>query len=249
MPYIRGYPDGSVRPDRHISREEAAVMMYRIIERFETPGLAQASPFIDVPRERWSSGYIDFVRVERIMRGYPDGTFRPANSMSRNEFAVLLVNLSGRDLITERPEGFMLTDVEDNWAAPYIFTAFSAGYIQGFPDGTFRGNQPVTRAEAARMLNGAMGRTPVRAQWTDDALNPFNDITRSHWAYYEILEASVEHVHQGGITIMPFHNRIRYQLSTLLENGDNEDDYEDEDDALNEDEDDDGDDEIEEDAA
>ena len=227
-PYIRGYPDGSVRPDRHITREEAAVMMFRIIERFETPGLASRAPFIDVPIERWSSGYIDFVRREGIMRGYEDGTFRPANSMSRNEFAVLLVNLSGRTLITERPANFTLTDVPDNWAAPYIFTAHQAGYIQGFPDGTFRGNQPVTRAEATRMLNGAMGRTPNRAQWTDDELNPFNDITRSHWAYYEILEASVEHVHLGGITLMPFHNRIRHQLETLLENGDAES-YEDDD--------------------
>ena len=218
-PYILGYPDGSVRPDRHISREEAAVMMYRIIERFETPGLASASPFIDVPRERWSSGYIDFVRVELIMQGYPDGTFRPGGSMSRNEFAVLLVNLSGRALITERPENFALTDVPDNWAAPYIFTAHQAGYIQGFPDLTFRGNQPVTRAEATRMLNGLMGRTPVRAQWADDELNPFNDLLRTHWAYYEILEASIEHVHQGGITLMPFHNRIRHQLEALLENG------------------------------
>ena len=251
-PYILGYPDGSVRPDRHITREEAAVMMYRIIERFETPGLALVAPFVDVPIERWSSGYIDFVRVERIMQGYEDGTFRPANSMSRNEFAVLLVNLSGRPLITERPDNFALTDVPDNWAAPYIFTAHQAGYIQGFPDGTFRGNQPVTRAEATRMLNGAMGRTPNRAQWTDDELNPFNDITRSHWAYYEILEASVEHVHLGGITLMPFHNRIRHQLEELLENGDAQSDEDDNEDNENENGDDDDnsdEDENEEDAA
>jgi hypothetical protein len=248
-PYIHGYPDGTVRPDRNISREEAAVILFRIIEGFISPGRAASAPFIDVDRDRWSSGYIEFTRNEGLLRGYPDGTFRPAEGMSRNEFAVLLVNLTGRDLITERPENFNLTDVPDNWAAPYIFTVFEAGYITGFPDRTFRGTNLVTRAEAARMLNGAMGRTPVPAQWTDDGLNPYTDLTRSHWAFYEILEASIIHEHMGGITIMPFHSRIRHQLEAMLEdeNGDDDDDDDEEDDDDEDDEDDENDEESEDD--
>ena len=224
-PYIQGYPDGSVRADRHISREEAAVMLFRIIDGWGSPGLAHRNPFFDVSRDRWSSGHIDFARREGLLSGYPDGTFRPAYGMSRNEFAVLLVNLTQRELITERPANFNLTDVPSNWAAPYIYTVHAAGYITGFPDGTFRGTNLVTRAEATRMLNQAMGRTPVRAQWTDDDVNPYNDLTRNHWAFYEILEASIEHVHQGGITIMPFHSRIRHQLEAHMFMNENANNY------------------------
>ncbi|MCL2391951.1 MAG: S-layer homology domain-containing protein [Oscillospiraceae bacterium] len=121
--------------------------------------------------------------------------------MSRNEFAVLLVNLMNMQTVAERPYGFPLTDVPENWAAPYVYAVFEAGFIRGFPDGTFRGERFVTRAEAASMLNAALDRSPVASDWAEITEIPFTDLRRGYWAFYELLEASIEHWHmpQGGI--------------------------------------------------
>ena len=192
IPYINGYGDGSVRPDRAVSREEAAAMLYRIYGGEEPAAPVSYTGFADVDAGRWSAPHIEAARKGKLMIGYPDGGFRPAAGISRNEFAALLCRVSGIELAGERPEGFALTDVPGNWAAPYVYAAYGAGYITGYEDGTFRGGGSVTRAEAAAMLNRVLSRRPGEALF-EGAEAPYTDITEAHWAYYEILEASIEY--------------------------------------------------------
>ncbi|MDR1572082.1 MAG: leucine-rich repeat domain-containing protein [Clostridiales Family XIII bacterium] len=195
LPYIEGYGDGSVRPDRELSREEAAAMLYRIYGGTEPAERLSYSSYADVPTERWSAPHIEAVRREKLMIGYPDGGFLPVRGMARNEFAALLCRLAGIGPVAERPEGFPLADVPENWAAPHIYAAYGAGLVQGYGDGTFRGGRNVMRAEAAAMLNAALARKPIRAYWDNSGENPYSDLAAGHWAYYDILEASAAHSH------------------------------------------------------
>jgi hypothetical protein len=194
VPYIAGYEDGSVRPDRAVSREEAATMLYRIYGGAEPAAPVSYTGFTDVAADRWSAPRIEAVRKEKLMTGYPDGGFKPAGFISRNEFAALLCRISGKELTGDIPEGFALTDVPGGWAAPYVYAAYGAGYITGYEDGTFRGGGSVSRAEAAAMLNRVLSRRPDETYW-EGAGSPYVDIDESHWAYYEILEASEPHTH------------------------------------------------------
>lgn len=196
-PYLLGYPDKTVKADREVTREEAAVILTRIIEGMDyAPTKATDASFLDVKIERWSSPYIEYAKREALLQGYPEGDFKPSQGMSRNEFAALLVRWKNLPLIHERPADFPLTDVPDNWAAPYIYTAYEAGYITGYPDQTFRGEGKVTRAETASMVNGALERKPVKAFWDKEEQNPYPDLTKSHWAYYELMESSIRHPHE-----------------------------------------------------
>ena len=201
-PYLAGFPDGEIKGERYISREEAAVILFRIREGMISPTPASAAPFIDVPASRWSAGYIRYVKENGLLSGYPDGTFRPTGSMSRNEFAVLVLNLMDLEPIAETPYDFPLTDVPSNWAASYIYAVFEAGFIIGFADGTFRGNTFVTRSQAANMLNNALDRSPVPSEWADFTDIPFTDLRRGYWAFYDLLEASIEHSHLDGELIL-----------------------------------------------
>ena len=205
-PYLVGFPDGEIKGERYISREEAAVILFRIREgmRFLEP--ASEAPFVDVAAGRWSSGYIRYVQVNGLLSGYPDGTFRPAESMSRNEFAVLVLNLMRIPPVAEMPYDFPLTDVPVNWATSYIYAVFEAGFVRGFPDNTFRGNTFVTRAQAASMLNNALDRSPVASDWANITEMPFTDLRRGYWALYELLEASIEHQHVNGQLMLLQHD-------------------------------------------
>jgi hypothetical protein len=201
LPYMKGYEDGGVRPDGKLTREEAAAMLHRISGGPEPPAAPARALFSDVGASRWSAGHIDSVRKRKLMVGYGDGTFRPGEPMTRNEFAAMLCNMAGLEpwdgAAGEDGEAFPLSDVPEDWAAPYVRAAWKAGYVTGYEDMTFRGGGRVTRAEAARMINGALGRRPEEGRGPA-ARNPYNDIGEGHWGYMEILEASVAHAHPRG---------------------------------------------------
>ncbi|MBQ3063043.1 MAG: Ig-like domain-containing protein [Clostridia bacterium] len=89
------------------------------------------------------------------------------------------VMLSGL-MITANAAG--LSDITHHWAKSYIETAVQRGYVTGYDDGTFRPNQPVTRAEFCKMLNNALGLSAT-------ANISFKDVSSSHWYYKEVQKA------------------------------------------------------------
>jgi hypothetical protein len=194
LPYIRGYEDGTARPDGNLTREEAATMLCRISGETEPPPPTRA-PFADVAAGRWSAGHIASVKEKKLMRGDGDGTFRPSDPMTRDEFAALLCRMTGAPLedTEEATGGCPLTDL-GGWAAPYVRAAWKAGYVKGYEDMTFCGAGKITRAEAACMINGALGRKPVKDKW-DGAAGLYPDLSPRHWGWFEVMEASVAHVH------------------------------------------------------
>jgi hypothetical protein len=184
-PYINGYADGTVKPNSNLSREEAATILWRISGK---PGASYSGTYSDVNSDRWSAEAIAWAYDSGVMNGYPDGGFRPTDGITRAEFAAILIRLKH---IAEQ-ETQIFPDAIGHWANGYIGAANAHGIMTGYSDGTFKPNNPITRAEVMTAVNRLLGRTQ-QAEAHSDLRNPYTDLSRSHWAYWDILEASIEH--------------------------------------------------------
>jgi S-layer homology domain. len=179
--YLAGYPDGLFRPDRTITRAEMAVILAKNLRVTEPSGIRRAFP--DVPDTYWAYESIKEVSEAGLMIGYPDGRFGPDNPISRAEMAMIMLRLSG---LAER-EGETFNDTKGHWASGAIESLASAGLVRGLPDGSFRPNRPLTRAEAVVMLNRVLGIAPLAG----DLEPTWPDVPASHWAFRDI-EAAAE---------------------------------------------------------
>ncbi|MFH1826111.1 MAG: S-layer homology domain-containing protein [bacterium] len=133
--------------------------------------------FSDLPNNYWARKPIEYLASLRIMGGYPDGTFRPDQKLSRGELAVLLVK--AKEFKTQRPQAGEFRDVKPgNWMSPYIAEAVKRNYMGKFPDGNFYPGQAVTRAEAAVIFSKYSG-LYVKPRVLKKA---FPDVPEEHWA-------------------------------------------------------------------
>lgn len=183
--YVKGYPDGTFRPDRAITRAEMAAIIARLIPA-EIAVDSSAKRYADVAAGFWAADAIARVRATGIMEGDGNGQFGPQRSITRAEFAAIAVRLSGADTAGEAAA---FSDTAGHWAAADIAVAVGQGLLDGYEDGSFKPNQALTRAEAVTTLNRLFGRQP------HDAVNTqvWSDVPSSHWAFEAILEASVDH--------------------------------------------------------
>lgn len=193
--YIAGYPDGTFRPDEGITRAEAAQMLYNIINGDVTTSpispysLMSAKSFTDVEAGDWFYKAVTYLADVGIISGYPDGSFRPGNTITRSEFTAMVVQYMG--LSTDGVSDF--PDVPSGyWATGFIAAAKSAGIITGYPGGIFAPENNVTRAETVTILNHMMERSSDK-NLLGGLEMPFNDVPDTHWAYYQIIAAAVEH--------------------------------------------------------
>lgn len=182
--YICGYEDGSFRPDGNMTRAEAIAMLARLT-KLDTSDASRPN-YMDV-RGGWYNGAINAMVKAGYMKGYSDGTFRPDEKITRAEFAQMLTAVDKANR-TNVP----FADVKGHWALPAIEQAYANGRIKGYPDGSFRPNHWITRAESVTIVNRLFNR-PVNekalATMRGDMKN-FKDISPKHWAYYQILGAS-----------------------------------------------------------
>ncbi len=189
--YLKGYENSTFQPNGNITRAEAASILSRLTEGFAEDGNYEI-PFQDVAQDAWYASTIGFAAEKGFIGGYENGSFLPKNSVTRGEFASMLVRFLGLT-----PSGTpTFTDATDHWAASAIAVLAEQGIVGGYEDGTFRPKGNITRAEAAKMVNKALNRTPnttlVQQNMATNAL-PFTDVSTNHWAYYEIIEATVSH--------------------------------------------------------
>ena len=186
--YVQG-SDGRFMPEAALSRAEAVTILARLsVDEGGQPlydGAAYTGGFSDVTADQWYAPYIAFAQTYGIASGYTDGSFRPEQSIGRAELVKLLCAFETGGL-TAGADGF--SDVSSShWASAEIAHAAAQGWISGYPDGTFRPDQPITRCEAVRVINAALGRVPV----TDfQGESPFSDVEEDHWAYGDILAAA-----------------------------------------------------------
>jgi len=145
--------------------------------------------FLDVPPTHWAVNYVEAIYYAGLTSGYPDGTYRPENPVTRAEMAVFLLNGMG---INAPPinGSHPFSDIAGHWAEKYIEELYDQGITGGYPDGTYRPENLVTRAEMAVFLLKGIGVTPPPM----DGSAPFTDINL-HWA-----EIFIEELYDQGIT-------------------------------------------------
>lgn len=148
---------------------------------------------------------------EKYINGYPDGTFRPAQGVTRAELAAMLVRLGAAENTASSGKSF--TDVSaSHWSARYISQASAAGLLNGYPDGTFRPEVKVTRAEVAAVIYNYLGLTPpAEAQG-------FTDVASGYWAAKFIAAVNAEGLITGfeNGTFQPRKELTRAETVTVL---------------------------------
>jgi len=196
--YILGYPDGTFRPDGNMTRSEAAAIFARLIAETKGESINGKSSFSDVKSDKWYASYVAYLEKYDLLKGYSDNTFRADNKVTRAEFVAMSVRYY--DLLNDLPKVSntkKYSDVSENyWAIKEISIAKDIGWLNGYADGTFRGDSAITRAEAVTVINCATGRTPDKEYINENytKLNRFTDVTDSKaWFFYDCLEACNTH--------------------------------------------------------
>ena len=203
LPTHQAYMEGSngkFKPEGRLTRAEAAMLFARLKtnpagESLFDPNTNYTSTFVDIKQGEWYASAVGFTEQYKILAGYSDKTYRPNQTITRAEFAALVARFENADAkaTTDR-----FADVpETHWANPYIASAVEKGYIAGYGDGSFQPESPITRAETVKIINKMLGRTPDTAYIDQHpSINVFTDLNSSHWAYYEVMEASHTHYYE-----------------------------------------------------
>ena len=192
--YIKGYPDGTFKPSNNVTRAEAAQMFATLLNNGTSFGTSSVTKFTDA-NNKWYSPAVSYIAGKGLLSGYSDGTFKPDADITRAEFAQMI---SGY-LKAGYAGSANFKDVKGHWASDAIDKVFGNKAVEGYPDGTFKPNKTLTRAEAVTVLNAVFNRYTTSNSLknvSSSNLKNYSDISSSHWAYYQILDASNVHVSQ-----------------------------------------------------
>ena len=197
--YIVGYDDGTFRPDSDMSRAEAAAIFARLIAEEKAEKINGKADFKDVAQKAWYADYIGYLAEYDIIKGYTDGTFKPEAPVTRAEFVAMAVRYY--DLFNDVAKtGYTVkyTDVSSAyWAYADIAFAKQIGWLNGYSDGSFRGDNNITRAEVVTVTNRATDRAADKDYVKDNftRLNRFTDVTDSSlWYFMDVIESSNDHM-------------------------------------------------------
>ena len=182
--YVSGYPDNTIRAQNNITRYETAVMFYNAISDVNKASYAyETSKFTDAESDSWYSEAVGYLVSKEVLSGYPDGTFRGDNQITRAEFATLASKFTQWNLAADIPFQDVPTD---NWAYVYIRSAYNNGLISGYPDGTFGHGRNIIRAETFVVMNKLIG-------WDSKSVSggkvEFSDLTGNEWYINDIVLA------------------------------------------------------------
>ena len=187
--FLSGYPDGSFQADKNMTRAEVAQMFYALLL---DKNVTITKTFSDVEDDAWYATAVNTMASLGMLGGYPDGTFRPDAPITRAEFAAIALAFA----YDPASASCSYTDVSANaWYYTYVAQATTYGWIGGYPDGSFRPNNSITRAEVAVIVNNMLGRNADESyiDRNADKLVSFVDLSKNHWAYYTIMEATNTH--------------------------------------------------------
>lgn len=189
--YIVGYPDGNVKPGGNITRAEVATIFFRLLtEDVRTANSTQANSLSDVSRGQWFNHAISTLSSMGIVKGNPDGTFDPDAPITRAEFAAIAARFDDKN--TNNTSNF--SDIASHWAKDEIGVAANKGWINGYPDSTFRPDQYITRAEAMTLVNRVLNRLPEKSEdLLDDMIKWPDNADASVWYYLAVQEATNSH--------------------------------------------------------
>ena len=190
--YIIGTPEGLSLPTANVTRAEVATIFFRLMTddaRAKFDSLD--NNFSDVAKGKWYNRAISTLAKAGIIKGDPAGTYRPGDPITRAEMAAIIARFGDF-----KEGGKTFSDISGHWAQKYIELAASNGWINGNPDGTFKPNNKITRAETVAMINRVLDRQtkdvsdllPV-AQMT----NWSDNMDTAKWYYRDMQEATNNH--------------------------------------------------------
>lgn len=188
--YVIGYEDGTVRPLSNITRAEVATIFFRLLnEDVRAENLTETNVFTDVSADDWYNTAVSTMASLGIIKGRTETTFEPDAPITRAEFAAICARFdTGR---TDGDSNF--TDLSGHWAKDEIERAATLGWITGYPDGTFRPENAITRAEAMTMINRVLQRLPENESDLLSNMQTWPDNLSSAWYYLAVQEATNSH--------------------------------------------------------
>lgn len=193
--FINGYPDGSVQPEGNVTRAETAAILYRIMgDECQSYYKTNSSSYSDVARGDWYNTYVATLEnAGVIVDTRTNGKFRPNDAITRAELASMIAQFAG----LESASAAKFNDVGSRyWAAEEIAIAAKMGWINGYPDGSFRPDRNVTRAELMAMVNRALGRTPKSEDDLLSGMKTWRDNANVNaWYYLDVQEATNDHTY------------------------------------------------------
>jgi hypothetical protein len=150
---VGGYTDGTFKPDNSITRAEFIALVNRAFGFTETVPVA----FSDVRESDWYALEVAKASAIGYIAGYPDGSFKPNNSISRQEAAAVLAKVLKPKATQDKLAQFIDNANIPNWSRSAINAIVGQGYMGGYPDNSFKALNPITRAEAIAVLDRAVG--------------------------------------------------------------------------------------------
>lgn len=188
--YVVGYSDGTVRPNANISRAEVATIFFRLLkEEVRDGNLTAENTFADVTDGQWHNKAISTMAKLGVVKGRNAEAFDPDASITRAEFAAICARFNTKPV--ENSGSF--SDISGHWAENEIERAAAFGWISGYPDGTFRPDARITRAEAMTMINRVLCRMPQSKSDLLDSMVTWPDNKPSDWHYLAVQEATNSH--------------------------------------------------------
>lgn len=214
--YIIGYPDGNVKPTGNITRAEVATIFFRLLEpTVREQNLTNKGSFSDVVSGMWHNIAISTVESLGIVKGYQYGNFAPDKPITRAELAAIATRFDNTNVTLYDS----YSDISGHWAEDSIKRATSLGWVKGYPDGTFKPDEPITRAEAMTLINNVLLRLPEYKSDLLDGMIVWPDNTPDLWYYLAVQEATNSHdyrIKDKGIfeiwtKINPVEEWVKYQ--------------------------------------
>ncbi len=179
--FMEGVGAYKFEPSRAATRAEVAQVLFNLSS---DKSVSTPMTFTDVAITHSAKAAIDFVSSKKYFQGYPDGSFKPNNPITRAEMCVILSQFYKLSGASKTPP---FTDVKKtDWHYNFVNLAYNNNIFNGYPDNTFKPGNSITRAEVCTVFSFAEDRTltPLGSQ-------EFTDVPSSHWAYKYIMNASI----------------------------------------------------------
>jgi len=149
---IKGYPDGTFKPDQHVTRAEFMTLANRAF------GYTAVVPitYTDVKAGSWYAPEVAKAKAAGYISGYPDGTMKPENPITREEVATIVARI--KNLTSDANAADKYTDASKigSWSKGQVGAVTSAKIMQGYPDGSFMPQGLMTRAEVVVASDNAL---------------------------------------------------------------------------------------------
>ena len=192
--YIVGYPDKTVRPQNGITRAEVATIFFRLLtDETRDANSTKSNSYSDVAAGAWYNHAVSTLSAMGIVKGDSHGKFNPNAPITRAEFAAIAARFDDKANTTTAD----FSDIASHWAKNEISAASNNGWITGYPDGTFRPDNKITRAEAMTLVNRVLKRLPETEEDLHDDMIKWSDNSDvSQWFYLDVQEATNSHYYQ-----------------------------------------------------